>query len=499
VSLASLSPRTATGDRRRWLALIVLCVGQLMIVLDISVVNVALPAIQRDLHFSPASLAWVVNGYLITFGGLLLLAGRLGDLLGRRRVFLIGLALFTAASVLCGLAPTAELLIAARFLQGIGGATVSAMVLGILVTIFTRPQQTARAMSVYAFVASAGGSIGLLVGGTLTQALSWHWIFFINVPFGIAALALGAMLIPQHRGDGMHHGVDVPGAVLVTAAPSLAIYTIIHASETGWVTGTTLALGLATGALAALFLFVEMRRSNPLVPLRIFRSRNVTGGNLVRALFPVGLFASLFMGALYLQNVLGYSALQSGLAFLPQSLSIGIVSLFVAGRLVARFGAKATLIPGLLLVAAGLALFAQAPVDGSYLINVLPVSVLMGVGAGLVFMPSVVLSMAGAGPHDAGIASGVANVALQLGAALGVAVLAGVASAHTSSLLQAGVSSRAALTAGYHLAFLVGAACVAVAALIGSLVLRPMNAVQQAPKVVPAAAPGGAMQEADAA
>jgi EmrB/QacA subfamily drug resistance transporter len=484
-------------DRRRWLALIVLCVGQLMIVLDASVVNVALPIIQRDLHFSAPSLAWVVNGYLITFGGLLLLAGRLGDLLGRRRLFLAGLGLFTFASVLCGLAPTAELLIAARFLQGIGAAVVSAMVLGILVTIFSNPRQTARAMSVYAFVASAGGSIGLLVGGTLTQVVSWHWIFYINVPIGLAAMAIGAMLIPKHVGDGMHHGVDIPGAVLVTAAPSLAIYTIIQASERGWATAETLALAAGSVALAVLFLVVEMRRRNPLVPLRIFRSRNVSGANLVRALFPVGLFGSFFVGALYLQNVLGYSALRTGLAFLPQSLSIGIVSLFFSGRLVGRFGAKATLLSGLLFVAAGLAVMTQAPVDGSYVVNVLPATVLIGVGAGMVFMPSVSLAMAGAGRHDSGIASGVANVAIQLGAALGVAVLAGVASGHTTALLHDGVSARAALAGGYHVAFAVATGCLLAAAALGGLVLRPMRAVQPA-KVV-AVEPAEALAVPDAA
>jgi EmrB/QacA subfamily drug resistance transporter len=471
---ASPSPRSrpALDDRRRWLALVVLCIGQLMIVLDVTVVNVALPSIQRDLHFSSASLAWVVNAYLIAFGGLLLLAGRFGDLVGRRRVFLGGLTLFTLASVLCGLAPSGELLVAARFLQGIGGAAVAAMVLGILVTIFPTPQQTARAMGVYAFVASAGGSLGLLLGGTLTQTVNWHWIFFINVPIGIAALALGASLIPRHVGIGLHHGVDLLGALLVTAAPSLAIYTIIQASENGWATPRTAVLGTGALALAAAFVAVEARVRNPLVPLRIFRSRNVAGGNLVRLLFPVGLFASFFMGVLYLQNVLGYSPLGTGLAFLPQTLSVAFFSMFVTGRLVGRFGARATLIPGLLLVAAGLALYTQAPVDGSYLINVLPVTLLIGVGAGLVFMPSVALSMAGAGPSDSGVASGLANVSLQLGAALGVAVLAGVAASRTAGLVAQGASHPAALVGGYHVAFLVGSLCLLLATAVAATVLR---------------------------
>ena len=467
------APSPAAEERRRWLALVVLCIGQLMIVLDVTVVNVALPAIQRELHFSAASLAWVVNGYLIAFGGLLLLAGRVGDLAGRRRVFLGGLVLFTAASVLCGLAPDGALLIGARFLQGAGGAAVSAMVLGILVTIFPSPHQTARAMSVYAFVASAGGSIGLLLGGTLTQALSWHWIFFINVPIGVAALAFGAALIPQHVGIGLHHGLDVRGTVLVTAAPSLAIFAILQASENGWTTLQTALLLGGAAALGVLFVVAEARARNPLVPLRIFRSRNVAGANLVRMLFPVGLFGAFFLGALYVQNVLGYSPLATGLAFLPQTLSVGLFSIFITGRLVERFSARATLIPGLLLVAAGLALFSRAPVGGSYLVDVLPVTLLIGVGAGLVFMPSVALSMAGAGRGDTGVASGLANVSLQLGAALGVAVLAGVSADRTATLMAAHtVSLRGALVGGYHLSFLVGSACLLLAVLIAATVLR---------------------------
>jgi len=460
-------------DRRRWLAVVVLCLGQLMMVLDVTVVNVALPNIQRDLHFSPASLAWVVNGYLIAFGGLLLLAGRMGDLVGRRRVFLGGLALFTGASVLCGIAPTGELLIAARFVQGAGAAAVAAMVLGILVTIFPRPRQTAKAMSVYAFVASSGGSIGLLVGGALTQALSWHWIFFVNVPIGVAALVLGAMLVPRHTGIGLHHGVDLTGALLVTAAPSLAIYTIVQASEQGWATPRTAALGFASLVLAALFVVVESRVRNPLVPLRIFRSRNVVGANLARMLFPAGFFASFFLGALYLQNVLGYSPLRTGLSFLPQTMAVGVVSIVFIDRLVRRFGAKSMLVAGLLLVAAGLALFSRAPVHGSYLLDVLPVTLLIGLGGGMVFMPSVALSMAGADRGDAGVASGLANVSLQLGAALGVAVLFGVAAERSGGMLAQGASLRAALTGGYDLTFVVGAVVLLAAALVAALVIRP--------------------------
>ena len=480
--------RRALDDRRRWLALVALCIGQLMIVLDVTIVNVALPSIQSSLHFSPTSLAWVVNGYLIGFGGLLLLAGRLGDLLGRRRVFLLGLAGFTVASIFCGLAPTGELLVVARFVQGVAASAIGAMVLGILVTLFPTQQQTARAMSVYAMVASMGGAIGLLAGGTLTQALSWHWIFFVNVPIGLAAMALGFALIPAHVGSGLRHGVDVVGAVLVTAAPMLAIYTILQASESGWTTLRTLWLGTVSVLVAALFVAVESRVRAPLVPLRIFRSRNVSGANLVRALFPVGMFGSLFIGTLYVQKVLGYDALRAGLAFLPQALAIGTFSMLVVGRLVDRFSLKTTLLLGLLLVASGLALFARMPLAASYPVDVLPVTLLIGMGAGLIFMPSVALAMSDAPRADSGVASGLANVALQIGAALGVAVLAGVASDHARSLVAAGVPGRVALASGYQLALLVASGCVLAAVAIGAWVLRS----PAAPRVEPVAAAVGA-------
>jgi EmrB/QacA subfamily drug resistance transporter len=477
--------RLAPGAvRRRWIALVVLCVGQLMIVLDATVVNVALPSIQRDLHATQTSLAWVINGYLITFGGLLLLAGRLGDLVGRKRVFLTGVGIFTAASMLCGVAPTETTLVLARFLQGVGAAVVSSMVLGILVTLFAEPRDTARAMSLYAFVASAGGAIGLLLGGVLTEALNWHWIFFINLPIGVATLVLGTMLIPEHVGIGVRGGVDGWGALLITAAPALAVYTILQASSSGWGSVSTMFLGGLTIALSVAFILVEERVAHPLVPLHFFRSRNVAGAALVRALFPVGLFGAFFLGALYLQHVLGYSPIAAGVAFMPMNLCVALFSLFLTARLVGRIGAKATLLPGLLLVAAGLLLFGRAPVNASYVVDVLPAMLLMGMGAGLVFMPTVSLAMSGVNPRDSGLASGVANVAMQMGAAIGIAVIATVSAAGTNGLLANGESVAGALTGGYHLGFTVAAACVAAAAVAGAVVLRNVR-----PHAVPAAQP----------
>ncbi len=461
-----------SNDRRRWMALYVLCVGMLMIVLDATIVNVALPSIQEDLGFSQSGLAWVVNAYLIAFGGLLLLAGRIGDLIGRRRIFLIGLGVFSVASLLCAVAGSQEILVAARFIQGVGGALSSAVILGMIVTMFPEPREQAKAIGVYGFVASAGGSIGLLAGGALTQALDWHWIFFINLPIGVATAFFALRLIDAQPGLGLRAGADIPGATLLTGGLMLGVFTILGVEANGWSSSRTLILGGIALALVALFVARQARIDQPLVPLRLFASRNVAGANLVQALLVVGMFGMFFLGALYLQQVLGYDALQVGLAFLPATVVMGAMSLRVAGPMNMRFGPKATLMPGLVSIAAGLLLFARTPVDGRFVADVLPPMVLIGLGAGLGFPALMTLAMSGATPEDSGVASGLVNTSVQVGGAIGLAVLATLATERTGALSDGGVSHAAALNAGFHLAYLVGAALVAVALVIAVYVLR---------------------------
>jgi len=456
----------------RWTALIVLCAGFMMIILDSTIVNVALPSIQADLGFSQASLAWVVNAYLIAFGGLLLLSGRLGDLIGRRRVFLAGLALFTVASLACGLASSQALLITARFIQGIGGALTSAVILGMIVTMFPQPREQAKAIGVYSFVASAGASVGLLAGGALTQAISWHWIFFVNLPIGVATALLALRYVADDEGIGLANGADVLGAVLVTGAVMLGVYTILEVGDHGWTSAHTLGFGAAAVALLAGFLAREARAATPLIPLRIFRSRNLSGASLTIVLMVAGMFGMFFLGVLYLQRILGYDAIEIGLAFLPVSTLIGALSLGASARLNLRFGARATLVPGLVLVAVALAYFSRAPVDGDYVTDVLPVVVLLGAGAGLVFPSLTTISMSGVLPGDAGLASGVVNTSMQVGGAFGLAVLATLASDRTESLRAQGDSVASALTGGYQLAFLVAAGLVGAAILLATVVLR---------------------------
>jgi EmrB/QacA subfamily drug resistance transporter len=463
------------ADRNRWISLYVLCVGMLMIVLDATVVNVALPSIQDDLGFSQSSLAWVVNAYMIAFGGLLLFAGRFGDILGRKNIFMAGLGVFTVASLLCGVAQSQELLVAARFVQGVGGAMTSAVILGMIVTMFPEPREQAKAIGVFAFVASAGGSVGLLAGGVLTQSINWHWIFFVNIPIGIATAVLAWRLLDGDKGIGFGEGADIPGAILITSSLLLGVYTIVKpAAEFGWGSGQTLGLGAVSLVLLVAFVVREARASNPLIPLRIFRSRNVSGANVIQALSVAGMFGLFFLGALYLQRVLGYDALEIGLAFLPATIVMGALSLRYSERLIMRFGARTTLLPGLVLIGAGLALFAQAPVDGSYIRHVLPVMIVLGFGAGVSFPALMTLAMSGATQSDAGLASGLVNTTAQVGGALGLAVLATLSATRSENLIDGGeATASSALTSGYHLAFLIGAGLVVAALVVAVTVLQP--------------------------
>jgi EmrB/QacA subfamily drug resistance transporter len=458
--------------RTRWLALVVLCSGDLMIVLDVTIVGVALPSIKDDLGFSEASLAWVVNAYLLTFGGFLLLAGRLGDLFGHRRLFLIGIALFTLASLACGLASSQEFLVGARAVQGLGGAIVSAVALSLIVTLFTEPAERAKAMGVFGFVAAGGGSIGVLLGGVLTDVLDWHWIFLVNLPIGIAVFALCLFLLPSSRGQEKSGRLDVAGAVTVTASLLLAVYAIVNGNEEGWTSAQTVGVLAAASVLLALFLGLEVRARSPLVPLGLFRLRNVAVSNVVGVLWAASMFAWFFLSALYLQLVLGYSPLQVGLTFLPANLIMATFSLGISARLVMRFGIRAPLAMGLFLAALGLALFARAPVDGSFVVDVLPSMILLGFGAGMAFNPVLLAAMSDVAEGEAGLASGVVNTSFMMGGALGLAILASAADARTETLLGSGDGRLAALTGGYHVAFVIGALFALAAAALGGALLR---------------------------
>ncbi len=469
----SIAASSTSSDRRRWIALAVLCLGQLMMVLDATIVNVALPSIQHDLHFSQGNLTWVMNGYLITFGGFLLLAGRLGDLVGRKRVFLTGLVMFTVASVLCGIADSQALLIGARLLQGIGGAVASSVILAIIVTEFPERVDQGKAMGMYAFVSAGGGSIGLLAGGVLTQSLDWHWIFFVNVPIGLLAFALGKVLIVENEGIGLSGGVDWLGSALITLATMLGAFAIVKSTEYGLLSARTLGVGAASLLLLAGFLALEARLENPIMPLRVLRLRMLMGSSLVRGLLVTGMFSAFFLGSLYLERVLGYNAIDTGLAFLPLTASIAIMSVGLTARVAERFGALNTLGAGLASIVAGLLLLATAGVHASYFPGLFFAFLLIGLGAGASFLPLLTMGMADAPPRDAGLASGIINVSVQLFGAIGLASLGTIATDHTKSLSVSGHSLISALTGGYHLAYLVAAACVAIGVLAAFLVLRP--------------------------
>jgi EmrB/QacA subfamily drug resistance transporter len=464
--------RLPTGERRRWIALAVLCLGQLMIVLDVTIVNVALPSIQRELHFTQQNLTWVVNGYLITFGGFLLLAGRMGDLVGRKKVFLTGVVLFIGASMLCGIAADQTMLIVARLLQGIGGAVASSVILAIIVTEFPGRSEQARAMGMFAFVSAGGGSIGLLAGGALTQSLDWHWIFFVNVPIGLVTFVLGWALIVENEGIGLRGGVDVLGAILMTAATMLGAFAIVKSTDYGLFSARTLLVGGASLALLAMFLLLESRVANPIMPLRMLRLRLLMGSSLVRGMLVTGMFSAFFLGSLYLERVRGYDAIQTGLAFLPLTVCIGVMSMGISAKAMARYGALRVLAAGLTAIVAGLLLLAQQGVGAAYFPGLFFAFLLLGLGAGSSFLPLLTVGMADAPRRDVGLASGIVNVSVQLFGAIGLAALGTVATDHSRSLRAGGEQLRDALTGGYHLAYVVGAACVALGIVAAVAVMR---------------------------
>jgi EmrB/QacA subfamily drug resistance transporter len=463
------------ADRRRWATLIVVCFAQLMIVLDVTIVNVALPSIQHELGFSEPDLTWVVNAFLVTFGSLLLLAGRLGDLLGRKRVFLAGVVTFTLASLLCGVAATPGELIAARLLQGAGAAAQASVILAIIVTEFPHAAERARAMSAYVFVSVAGGSLGLLAGGLLTQALSWHWVFFVNLPIGIAAFALGRRLIRTDRGLGLGHGVDWLGSLLVTASLMSAIYAIVSATSHGWGSSQVLGIGALAVALMAAFIALEARIANPIMPLRILRVRGLVNASLIRGFLVTGMYSTFFLATLYLEHVRHYSALETGAAFLPWTLTVAVLSQGITARLVTRFGPLPVLASGMAIAAAGLLLFATIGPDTAFFPTIFFGSFLIGLGIGNAFMPLLTLAMADVPAADAGLGSGITNVSQQISGALGLAVLSTVAANHTKALLADGDGATSALLGGYHVAFVAGALVIATGIVLAFALLRPRD------------------------
>ena len=459
------------SSRVRWWALVVVCLAMFMNALDSSIVNVALPDIQKELHFTASGLTWVVTAFLITFGSFLLMAGRLGDLIGRRKVFLTGIVVFTSASVMCGVAQTQGLLIAGRFLQGIGGAFSSSVIIAIIVTEFPAAAERSRAMSAYIFVAVGGGSIGLLVGGILTQALNWHWIFFINVPIGIFTFVAGRMLIVENVGLGIRTGVDVVGSVLITLSLMLGIYAISTATQYGWRSAHTLGFGGASVALAISFFVLETRLANPIMPPRILAIKTLTRSSVIRGMLATGMFTTFFLGALYLEGVHGFTPVQTGLAFLPMSVSMGILSAGVTARLVTRFGDKRVLIPGMISGTLGLLLLTTLGTDTSYVSVMLPAFLLIGIGAGTAFAPLLSIAMADVPVVDAGLGSGIVNVSMQMASALGLAILSAIATGRSHALEAAGHSTAAALTDGYRLAFLISAILVGTGTVVAAVAL----------------------------
>jgi EmrB/QacA subfamily drug resistance transporter len=486
------------SHRSRWIALVVVCCAQFMSVVDATIVNVALPSIQRSLRFSQQDLTWVVNSYLISYGSFLLLAGRLGDLIGRRRVFLVGVAVFTLASAACGLATSSGMLIAARFVQGFGGAGATSAIVAIVATEFPEPSERAKAMSVYMFVISGGASLGLLAGGVITQWLTWHWIFFINVPVGIATFLAARVWVRENQAPGIGRDVDWQGSVLVTGAMMLLAYAIVTSTSYGWGSAHTLGLAGVSLALLAGFAAREARLANPIMPLRVFRIPGLASSSLVRGLLIAGMYTSLFIGVLYLQHILGYTPLGTGFAYLPQALLLAALSLGVTAWLINRFGPFRPLLAGLVICCAGLLWLSRASAHASFPATVMPALIMIGTGSGLAMLPLLIIAMARVPPADAGMASGIINTSLQLSAALGVAVLGTVSTQRTRTLLAQGQSHTAALLGGYHLAFAIAAGCVGIALIVTLVLLRkPAHAARSSRAVT--VEPVGPALEAEAA
>jgi EmrB/QacA subfamily drug resistance transporter len=459
-------------NSKRWLALALLCAGELMIVLDTTIVNVALPSIRTDLHFTETSLVWVVNAYMLTYGGFLLLGGRLGDLYGQRRMFLFGITLFTLASLACGMANAQDILIIARVIQGLGGAIVSSIALSLIMNLFTEQNERAKAMGVYGFVCAAGGSIGVLLGGLLTSMLSWHWIFLVNIPIGAAVYLMCLRLLPNMHGQASGERLDVAGAVTITSSLMLAVFGIVNGNEAGWASTEIIVLLMSALALLAVFIVIETRVASPLMPLKLFRIQSVAIANISAVLWAAAMFAWFFISALYLQLVLGYDAMQVGLAFLPSNLIMAVFSLGLSAKIVLHFGIRLSIAAGLLLAAAGLVLFTQAPVEGNFVLHVLPGMSLLGLGAGIALNPMLLAAMNDVEPSQSGLASGIVNTSFMMGGALGLAVLASVAGARTNTLIASGTQSIAALNGGYQMAFGIGAVFAALAGLLGFFLLR---------------------------
>jgi EmrB/QacA subfamily drug resistance transporter len=475
--MSTAAAKRTARDTSPWLVLVLVCFAQFMVVLDATIVNVALPSIQHDLHFSAASLQWVVNGYTLVFGGFLLLGGRAGDLFGRKRLFLIGVAVFTAASLLNGLAQSSEMLIAARALQGLGAALVSPAALSIITTTFADGPERTKALGVWGGIAAGGAAIGLLLGGILTEALSWEWIFFVNVPVGLGALLLSARFVPESRAEHRPAGLDIAGAASVTLGLMVLVYAIVKAQDYGWGSVETLGLGAVAIALLAAFVAIERRSSAPLVRLNIFRIRSLAVSNLVMLLVGSGMFAMFFFSSIYVQEILGYSPLDAGLAFLPVTAGI-MVGAGSSQVLIRRFGVRPVAVVGMTIAATGLALLTTVSATGSYAGDLLPGLIPMSIGMGLTFVPLTLMATTNVDSSDAGLASGVFNTAQQVGGALGLAVLSTLAANRTSNVIAdlghppAAGDQAAAIVDGFQLAFGAGAVLIGLGAVLTAVLLR---------------------------